>query len=174
MLNSRVVASSPGKRMGSARRQGSVLVAGGLICALLQATLHPGHDLSLLALGLGLLVGHLAWRERLFIPGVMITLIALVNVLATYNIFPGDALLALDFVALGVGAGIATLAARRTYVGQNPLSPALIIIVIGVLIYGLGIASAPTDQFYQFFFTLWMPALVLAGLGVITLGRQRP
>jgi hypothetical protein len=146
------------------------LVAAGIVCALLQLFWHPGDEVGLLGLGLGLCAGFLADRTRLLIPAALITPIALVNVLWTAQVLRLD-IGVLNLLAAAVGLLLIAWGARAGQVGRGPLSPAVLLGLIGLLILGLEQRVAP--GFYAWFVTLWMPAVVLPLVGLAMLAADR-
>ena len=154
-------------------RRLAALAAAGIVCALLQWLWHPGDEAGLLGLGLGLGAGYLADRSRLLIPAAIITPIALVNVLWTARVLRLD-IGVLNLLAAAAGLLLVAWAARMERIGRGPVSPGLLIGLIGVLILGLERGIAP--GFYAWFVTLWMPAVVLplVGLAMLATDLARP
>lgn len=145
-----------------------VLVGEGIICAVIAATLRPDHELGLLALGVGLLLAHLADRDRYLIPGVIVAPVALVNVLWLYGVVPGNDVEGFHLLAVGCAVALLMVAARRHAIGQNPVSVGLWPALIGFLILGLSLTTPTATTFFRFFESLWMPATVF---GVTALWR---
>ena len=152
-----------------ARAQSLVLIGVGVTCALLAWLAHPGHEVALLALGLGLFAAHATWQKRFFIPAVVVTLYGATNVLWMYGAIPGGALYGAYVLDAAVASLVVTLAARRGYVGAHPLSPAVLLGLIGVLLLGTSSAPINATGFYTLFVSFWMPAIVLVALGLLTL-----
>lgn len=153
-------------------RQGGTLLALGIICALIAALAAPGHEVGLLALGVGLLIAHLADRRHLFHGGVLVTPFALVNVLLSLGVISGNALFGAYVLAAAVGVGVSTLAARRGYTSVQPWSPVVLLAVIGFLLLGTVLRGGLAAAFYALFVSFWLPAVVLGGMGVVLLARD--
>ncbi|MGH2485794.1 MAG: hypothetical protein ACRDHE_07275 [Ktedonobacterales bacterium] len=138
-----------------------VLLGEGIVCAVIAATLRPGHELGLLALGVGLLLAFVADRDHYLIPGAIVTPVALVNVLWLYGIVPGNDVEGFHLLAVGGAVALLMFAARGHVIGRNPISAGLWTALIGVLILGLSLKAPAATTFYRFFESLWMPAVVL-------------
>jgi hypothetical protein len=147
------------------RAQAVALIALGVVCALLSLTIHPLAGSGLLALGVGLLLAHLVYRPRLFIPGVTATAFALAYLLNAARLVSNSELYGAYILAAALSVGLSVLAARRSYVGHDALSPALLLALIGALVVGTALPG--TGAFYGVFVSLTMPAIALAALGVI-------
>ena len=152
------------------RRQSLALLMFGLIFLVLALFIHISpfrYPFGLLFFGLGLLIAALINPRRLMIAGILVTLVGL-SIFFTYkgNIIPdagGSMVLAIGFGLAGIA-----LAARRGYIAAGALTPALIVLLVGLVEYG------PTDRLLpsglaSFILSLWFPALGLLLLGVIYL-----
>ncbi len=150
-----------------ARAQAVMLVALGLVCGVVAVALRLPAGSGLLALGLGLLIAHLFYRPRLFIPGVTATLFAVAYLLNAHGAVSNGQLYGVFILAAGLSVGVMAVAARRDYegVGREPLTPALLLILIGLLVVGTTIRSA--GAFYATFVSLTMPAIALTALGAL-------
>ena len=165
-----------GNWRGSARAQGIVLLGMGILCVALAILLHPINQLDLLALGVGLFIGWAFDTRRMFIPATLITLLGLVNVLWQYGIIRGGWLEGAHLIAIGLALVVILLAARRGAltipgVGANPITPGILIAVLGItlVLLGTGIGGAVN----VFVFGLWLPALVFLVVGIYhLLGRS--
>lgn len=152
------------------RRQAYVLLAFGVIFLVLALILHPNalvYPLGLLLFGLGMLVAAVINPQRLMIAGVLVTLIGLSIFLAYKNNIIPDAG---NSIVLAIGLGLVgvALAARRGYVTAGALTPAIIVILVGLVEYG------PTDRLLpanlpSFILSLWFPGLGLLLLGLVYL-----
>ncbi len=152
------------------RRQAYVLLAFGVIFLVLALLLHPNalvYPLGLLLFGLGMLVAAFINPQRLMIAGILVTLIGLSIFLAYKNTIIPDAG---NSIVLAIGLGLVgvALAARRGYVTAGALTPAIIVILVGLVEYG------PTDRLLpsglpSFVLSLWFPGLGLLLLGLVYL-----
>jgi hypothetical protein len=147
------------------RAQAMALIALGIVCAVLALLTHLLAGSGLLALGVGLLLAHLIYRPRLFIAGVTVTAFAVAFLLNAAGVVSSSELYGVYILAAALSIGVCAVAARRGYVGHDPLSPALLLFVIGLLV--LGTAAPGAGTFYGAFVMLDMPAVALAALGVI-------
>ena len=149
----------------SARAQGIALLVMGIISAALAITLHPINQLDLLALGVGLFIAWAFDTAHLFIPAILITLAGLVNVLWQYGVIRNAWLEGAHLIAIGLAVLIILLAAQRGAfgVGANPITPGILIVVLGIalLMLGTGIGGAVN----AFVFGLWLPMLVFLLVG---------
>ena len=73
----------------------------------------------------------------------------------TFSFFRGQDL-ALFVLAIGIGLFGIVLMARRGYVGVGAVTPALIVIIVGIIEYLLA-ANLTPNGFVPFFLSLWLP-----------------
>jgi hypothetical protein len=71
-------------------------------------------------------------------------------------------------VAIGVGLLAIAFATRRGYVGAGAVSPALIVLLVGV-VEALLAANLTPPGFISFMLSFWLPGLGLLVLGLIYL-----
>lgn len=148
-------------------RQGPVLIMLAAVCALVAVLRHPGEQTGLLALGIGLLGASCFARWRMLLAGVIIIPYALVNVLWSAGILSGATLFGDYVLAAAIGIGAATLAARCGLVSAYPILPVVLLASIGIL---LVMTAFPTfNGFFTWFTSWWMPAVVLAAIGIVRL-----
>lgn len=147
------------------RTQALALVALGIVCAVLALVSRPLAGSGLLALGVGLLLAHLIYRSRLFIPGVTITAFAVAYLLNAAGIISNGALYGAYILAAALSVGLCAIAARAGYIGHDALSPALLLALIGALVVGVTLPGA--SAFYATFVSLVMSAIALGALGII-------
>lgn len=147
------------------RMQALALIALGIVCAVLALLTHLLTGAGLLALGVGLLLAHLIYRPRLFIPGVTATAFALAFLLNAARVISDGELYGAYILAAALSVGVCAIAARRGAIGHDALSPALLLALIGALVFGMALPGV--GAFYTAFLSLEMPAIVLAALGVI-------
>ena len=79
---------------------------------------------------------------------------------------PGNLVFPVYILALGIGLLIIALAARRGYVGRGALSPAIIVMGVGIIEILLAKHLTPAN-FIPFMLSFWLPGLGLLALGVI-------
>ncbi len=149
--------------------QSYVLVGLGIIFLLGAWLLHPDYrtyPLGLFLFGAGILVASLLNPYRLLIAGILLTLIGISIFLAFKPLIPdGNGTL---FFAVGLSLLAIAFAARRGYVSKGPITPALIILFVGLIEYGPTYHYFPSG-FAPFILSLWFPGLGLLALGIIYL-----
>jgi len=149
-------------------RQAYVLVVLGVILLTLAwfLQLNPlTYPLGLLLFGVGMLIGAIFNPHRLLIGGILVTAIGTSIFLAyKHTIIPdaGNSII----LAIGLGMVGIALAARRGYITAGALTPAVIVLLAGLVEYGptrnlLPVATA------SFILSLWFPGLGLLVLGLI-------
>ncbi len=152
------------------RRQAVILLMFGIVFLVLALLVHISpftYPLGLLLFGLGMLVAAVINPYRLLIAGILVTLIGL-SIFFTYknNIIPDAG----GSIVLAIGLGLVgiALAARRGYVTAGALTPAIIVMLVGLVEYG------PTDRLLpsglpSFILSFWFPGLGLLLLGLVYL-----
>lgn len=164
-------AASDGMRAGPLWRHTNVrrllaLVAAAVVCAIVQLIWHPGNEVGLLGIGLGLTLGFLVDRSRLLIAAALVTPLALANVLWSARILRAD-VDALHLLAVALGLLAIAWGARAGYVGRGALSPGLLVGLVGLLVLGLTAGIAP--GFYAWLTSLWAPVVLLPLVGLVML-----
>ena len=150
-----------------ARSQAYVLLALGIILILGALILHPSPfavPAGLLLFGLGMLISAAFNPARLAIAGVIYTLVGAVIFDAFKPIIPYDNGLAV--IAVGLALLAIAFLARRGYVGTGAVSPSILILIVGILLY------PPTGRtasrfLAPFILSLWFPGILLLLLGSI-------
>lgn len=159
--------TTPGATTRANLRQAYVLLLLGAIFLLaawllkLNPLIYP---LGILCFGLGMLVAALLNPARLVIAACLTTALGVAVFLAFRQIIPGNQILSAYIFAIGVGLFAIALAGRRRYVGRGALSPAIIVIIVGIVEYLLAKGLAPS-WFIPFALSLWLP-----GIGLLVLG----
>ncbi|GCE30189.1 hypothetical protein KDA_56730 [Dictyobacter alpinus] len=154
---------------GRQHRQAYALLLFGLICLLGAWLLHLNpyrFPVGVFLLGLGMLLSTLFYPGRLIIAGSLTTAVGLAVYLGFSGSIPGGQIFPAYILALGVGLLAIALAARRGYVGKGALSPALIVIAVG-LIEVLLVAHMTPPNLIPFALSLWLPGLALLVLGLL-------
>ncbi len=161
--------SSSSSKQAASQRQALVLIVIGILCLLGALLLHLNslkYPFGLLVLGLGMLVAVAFYPYRLIIAAVMISCVG-VAIFFAYSPSPlvpySTGLLVL---MIGVALVIISLAARQGYVGNAPLSPAILVIIVGLLLFGPIMKLWP-HNFAAFILSLWFPGIALLLLGII-------
>jgi hypothetical protein len=132
---------------------------------------------AVLATGIGLLLGFLLYRSRLFILTALVLPLGIVNQLFDQGIISGHYLEPAHLLALALGLLTITWATYRrpAWVRPGARSPGIIVAALGLLLL-LALASGHAATII---FSFWLPAIVLGGLGVGYLampafGRAKP
>jgi hypothetical protein len=157
----------------NSRWQSFALLLFGIIFLLL-AWLRPldyhTYPIGVLLFGLTMLVAAIINPYRLIIAGFLVTLIGLAVFFSfkpTFSFFRGQDL-ALFVLAIGIGLFGIALMARRGYIGIGAVTPALIVIIVGIIEYLLA-ANLTPNGFVPFFLSLWLPGIGSLVLGLIYL-----
>lgn len=152
------------------RRQAYVLLVLGVLFLLFAWILQLNsfaYPLGLFLFGVGMLIATFFNPYRLMIGGILVTLIG-ASIFLTYKhtIIPDAG----SSIVLAIGLGIAgiALAARRGYITAGALTPAVIVLLVGLVEYG------PTGHYLvplaaPFILSLWFPGLGLLVIGLIYL-----
>ncbi len=164
---SKIVEVSPTTQTNS-RRQTYVLLVLGILFLALALVLHLNpfaYPLGLLMFGIGMLVAAFFNPYRLMLGGILVTLIGASIFLAFKNTIIPDAG---NSIVLAIGLGLVgiALAGRRGYIHAGALTPALIVIFVGLIEYGPTAHYFPSG-FASFVLSLWFPGLGLLLLGLI-------
>ena len=133
------------------------------------------YPLGVLLLGLGMLLGAALNPARLVSAALLTTALGvpvflffkgLVPLLPTFTLY----ILAIGLALLGIA-----WAARRSYVGKGAVTPAILVLLVGLVEYLLVTNHLPT-QFVPFMLSLWLPGLglLLIGLAYLLSRRQEP
>jgi hypothetical protein len=151
------------------QRQTYALLLLGIILLLGAWLLHPNpfdYPVGILLLGVGMLISSLLNPERLVIASSLTTAIGVAVFLAFKGLIPGNQVFPAYILALGIGLLVIAFAARRGYVGRGAISPAIIVIGVG-LIEALLAGHLTPPGFIPFALSLWLPGLGLLVLGII-------
>jgi hypothetical protein len=151
------------------RTQNYVLIGLGILYLLGALLLHLNpytYPLGLLLAGLGILVAAIFNPYRLLLAGILVSLIGLSKYFQFAHTIPngGDTL----YLAIGLALLAIALAARRGYIGRGPITPALIVLLAGLIEYPPTFRLFPAGM-VPFVLSLWFPGLLLLILGIIYL-----
>jgi hypothetical protein len=139
-----------------------------LLAALILRLNSYAYPLGVLLLGIGLLIGSFLYPPRLMIAGWLVTPLGVAVFLTFKHLIPGGQILAFFILAIGVGLVMIALAARRGYVGKGAFSPAVLVLVVGLVELLLARGLTPS-WFIPFMLSLWMPGIGLIVVGLIYL-----
>jgi hypothetical protein len=151
------------------QRQAYVLLLLGAICLVIAwlVPLNPfSFPIGVLFLGLGTLLAAFFYPDRLLIPGCLVTGIGLAVFLVFKHLIPGNQTLAAYILGIGLGLLALVPAMKRGYVGPAALSPAILVLLIGLIEVFLAAGLTP-GGFIPFMISFWLPGLGLLLLGVI-------
>jgi hypothetical protein len=157
-------------RLTNQQRQTYALFLIGMILLLGAWLLHPnpfGYPVGVLLLGMGMLISSLLNPNRLVIASCLTTAIGVAVFLAFRGLIPGNQVFPAYILSLGIGLLAIAFAARRGYVGRGAVSPALIVIGVG-LIEVLLVGHLTPPGLIPFALSLWLPGLGLLVLGIIS------
>lgn len=164
----RIVATASTVSQTKKRRQAYVLLVLGILFLLFAWLLQLNsfaYPVGLLLFGLGMLFAAFFNPNRLMIAGILVTTIGASIFLAYKNTIIPDAG---NSIVLAIGLGMVgiALAARRGYITAGAMTPAVIVLLVGLVEYGpLGRYLPPPAA--PFILSLWFPGLGLLALGII-------
>lgn len=149
--------------------QAYVLLLLGVVCLLGALLLHLNplaYPVGLFLFGLGMLIAVAFNPYRLAIGGIMVTLVGLAIFFAFKPLIPYSG--GLLIIAIGLALlGIASMA-RRGYVGAGAVTPAIIVILVGLVEYGPAAHFLPAN-YAAAILSLWFPGIGLLLLGFVYL-----
>lgn len=149
------------------------LILLGIICLLGALLLHLNpfaYPIGLLLLGLGMLIATAFNPRRLAIGGILVTLVGIAIFFAFKPLIPYSG--GLLIIAIGLGLlGIAFMG-RRGYVGAGAITPAIIVIIVGLVEYSPAAHFLPPN-YAAAVLSLWFPGIGLLLLGLIYLFVDR-
>jgi hypothetical protein len=169
MVKGRAMANTLAARVARANKMRQTYTLLGLgvifILAALILRLNPyQYPVGVLFLGVGILVAAFPYPPRLMIAGWLATTIGIAVFLTFKHIIPGNQILAFYILAIGVGLLAISLAARKGYVAKGALSPAVIVLLVGLIEALLPLNMTPPN-FIPFMLSLWLPGIGLLFLG---------
>jgi hypothetical protein len=151
------------------RRQAFVLLILGVLCLLGVWLLNYNvynYPVGVLLLGVGILIAAFINPFRLMAAGWLITALGIATYLTFTHLIPGGQVLAYYILAIGVALFIIALTARQGYIRAGAITPALLIILVGILEFLLAANLTPSN-FIPFMLSLWLPGIGLLVLGLI-------
>ena len=164
------IVATPSISQTNSRRQAYVLLVLGVLFLLFAWLLQLNsfaYPLGLFLFGVGMLIAAFFNPYRLMIAGILVTVIGASIFLAyKHTIIPdaGNSIV----LAIGLGMVGIALTARRGFVTAGAMTPAVIVLLVGLVEYGpTGHILAPLAA--PFILSLWFPGLGLVILGLIYL-----
>lgn len=161
-------------RMNNRHQAFALILFGVLFLAaavILYLVLHSkafNYPLGVLLFGLGMLIASALNPRRLGAAGWLMTMLGIAVFLFFGRFIPGNQVLSDYILAIGLGLlGIAFMA-RRGYIRAGAVTPALIVIAVGVIEFLLAAGLTPAG-FIPFMLSLWLPGIGLLVLGLIYL-----
>ncbi len=158
----------------SNRKQAFALLIIGVLSLLGALLLRSNpYPVGIFVFGLGMLISTLFNPYRLMTAGILMTTIGISIYLAYSRTFipSGGSTL---YLAIAVGLLAIAFAARRGYIGAGAITPALLVLVVGLIEYPPAAHLLPSN-YVAFLLSLWLPAIGLLALGVVylLLGRRK-
>lgn len=155
-------------------RQAGALLILGVVCLLLAWLWHPStgvYPLGVLVLGIGMAVAALLNPYRLTAASWLVVLVGLAVFLVFKHMLPGNQTFPAYIIAMGLGLLGCALMGRLGYIGKGPVTPALIVLAVGV-VECLLIGGYTPNNFLSFMLSFWLPGFGLLALGVLYLLRS--
>ncbi len=155
-------------RSSHERRQALALVILGVIFllgALLLRLNTNEYPVGVLLLGIGMLIATIFNPYRLTIAASLVTALGIAVFLFFKHLIPGGQVLSAYILAIGIGLLAIVFFTRRGFVGAGAISPAVIVLLVGI-VEALLIAGLTPPGFIQFMLSLWLPGVGLLALGV--------
>jgi hypothetical protein len=149
------------------RRQALALIILGIIFllgALLLRLNTNDYPIGVLLLGIGMLIAIFFNPYRLSIAASLTTALGIAVFLFFKHLIPGGQVLPAYILAIGIGLLAIAFFIRKGYVGAGAISPAVIVLLVGV-VEALLLAGLTPPDFLQFMLSLWLPGLGLPVLG---------
>lgn len=153
------------------RRQAFALLILGVVCLLLAWLWRPStatFPLGVLVLGVGMTIATFLNPNRLAAASWLVTPLGLAVFLAFNHTLPGGEIFPVYIIAIGIGLLGCALMARRGYIDRGPVTPGLIVLVIGLVEFLL-IGGHTPDKFLPFMLSFWLPGVGLLILGILYL-----
>lgn len=159
-------------------RQAYVLLILGVITLLAAWLLHPGlanYPIGPLVLGVGFFIASTFNLYRLAVVSwfaLPLGIYAYFEFNKNFIHFNGNEAFPALIIALGLGLLGIVFIARRGYVKPGAISPAIIVLGVGILEYLLAANHAPANTI-SFILSLWFPAFSLLLFGIFYLLTSR-
>ena len=151
------------------RTQCYVLIGLGIIFLLGALLLHLSpyaYPIGLLLFGLGMLVAAFFNPYRLLLAGILVSFVGLSIFFAFKSVIPngGNTL----YLAIGLALLAIAFASKRGYIGHGPITPAIIVLIVGLIEYPPTFRLFPAGV-VPFALSLWLPGIGLLILGIVYL-----
>ena len=162
--------------------QAYVLLILGLVCLLAAWLIHPStseYPVGVMIFGFGMLIACIINPYRLVIASFLTTALGIAVYVFFKHLIPGNEVFPEYIIAIGIGLIGIALMARRGYVGRGAVTPAILVLGVGLIEYwlikGNNIGSLTPDRFITFMLSLWLPgiALLLLGLTYLFLSMRK-
>jgi hypothetical protein len=105
---------------------------------------------------------------RLTAASWLVVLVGLAVFLVFKHMLPGNQTFPAYIIAMGLGLLGCALMGRLGYIGKGPVTPALIVLAVGV-VECLLIGGYTPNNFLSFMLSFWLPGFGLLALGVLYL-----
>ena len=149
--------------------QAYVLIGLGIVFLLGALFLHLNplpSPVGLFLFGFGMLIAMAFNPARLAIAGVLFTLIGAAIFIAYKPLIPYDN--GLVIIAVGLALLVLALLARQGYVGAGAVTPGILVLLVGLLLYP-PTGRAADKMFAPFILSLWFPGILLLLIGLVYL-----
>lgn len=137
-----------------------------LLAAWLVHLNSSGYPGGVFLFGIGMLISSFLHPGRLIIAGCLTTALGIAVFLVFKGLIPGNQAFPAYTLAIGIALLAIAFAERRGYVGRGAVSPAAIVIGVGLLEVLLVRHLTPLGLI-PFALSLWFPGLGLLVLGII-------
>ena len=152
-------------------QQAYVLILLGIVFLAVAWLLHLNPyavPVGVFLLGIGMLAASLLNPSRLGSASWLTTFLGIATFLTFKHLIPGSQILAIHLLAIGLGLLAIAFMARKGYIQAGAVTPALIVVGVGVIEYLLTVNLTPRN-FIPFMLSLWLPGFGLLVLGIIYL-----
>ena len=166
--------SSPSANYARGPLQAYLLLLLGVVVMLLAWIIHPSTDtypVGILLFGIGTLIASALNPFRLVSAGLLLTFLGFAVFLAFKHLIPGNQILSYYILAIGLALLLIAMMARRGFIKAGAVTPALLVIIVGILEYLLAAGFTP-PSFIPFMLSLWFPGVGLFVLGLIYLATN--
>ena len=162
---------SASSRANNRRQAYVLLLLGVLFLVVAKLGILNSYSLGEFLFGLGMLAAALFKPNRLILAGWITSLLGIATILNFQHFIPGSQFLAAHLLAIGLALlGFAWMS-RRGYISTDNITPALLILGVGVIEY-LQAAHLTPPTFLPFALSLWLPGFGLLLLGLVCLGTS--
>ncbi len=124
------------------------------------------YPIGVFVFGFGMLIAAVFNPVRLIVASSLTTMLGIAVFLTFKHLIPGNQVLAVFILAIGLGLLIIALMTRWRYVGSGAVTPGIIVAGVGIIEVLLAARLTPPN-FIPFMLSLWLPGLGLLAIGII-------